>query len=259
MTAEVKPSDWKRCRAPGWPGGQSGVMAECWPGTGGRRAGWPGRAPARPAAVGWHPGGGRGRRFLVNGFRVGGGRQPAAVRAEELRRRYGGIGVAPGGRIGFGFGSEGSVRWCGGEVGSFRSALPAVDWWVPGGRVSPTAGGVRRCFAPLSLAFGRQGVFQVPYRMDAPRVLASPVAPRDCSVESGGISPAGPVAILMLTGGGRDSRWEPVGWCGRWVDGRAERMGSVVAGGVTGVVRVVATGVVDGSRYGWWIGTRTYG
>ena len=29
----------------------------------------------------------------------------------------------------------------------------------------------------------------------------------------------------MLTGGGRGSRWERVGRCGLWVDGRAERWG----------------------------------
>ena len=66
--------------------------------------------------------------------------------------------------------------------------------------------------------------FQVP-RLVAPRVLASPVALMDCSLETGGISPSGPVAILVLTGGGRGF---PVGTGGsrRWVDGRAERLGA---------------------------------
>ena len=119
--------------------------------------------------------------------------------------------MPPGGRIGVGFGSE------------VRSALPAVGWLVPVGRVSPTAGGVTQVLCAAEFGDRMAEGFQVPRRV-APRVLASPVALMDCSVESGGISPSGPVAILMLTGGGRGF---PVGTIGsrRWVDGRAERWG----------------------------------
>ena len=126
-----------------------------------------------------------------------------------------------------------------GFVGEVRSALPAVAWLVPVGRVSPTAGGVTQELCAAEFGDRSAGGFQVPYLNGAPRVLASPVAPRDCSVESGGISPAGPVAILMLTWGGRGSRWERLG---RWQSGTG---GGVMAG--------VVTGVVDGVRYGWWL------
>ena len=94
-------------------------------------------------------------------------------------------------------------RWFGWEVGG--AGVGGSDCLcqrsgclVGGSALRPE--GLRRGFAPLSLAIGRQGGFQVPRLMDAPRVLASPVASMDCSVESGGISPAGPVAIGMLTG-----------------------------------------------------------
>ena len=94
-----------------------------------------------------------------------------------------------------GLGSGGRVRWCGGEVGSFRSALPAVAWLVPVGRVSPTAGGVTQELCAAEFGDRMAEGFQVPYLNGAPRVLASPVALMDCSLETGGISPSGPVAI----------------------------------------------------------------
>ena len=62
-------------------GGDAGRPVECQPG-------------------GARPGGGRGKGFLREWFRGYGGRWSAALAMEMLRRRYGGIGAAPGGWIG---------------------------------------------------------------------------------------------------------------------------------------------------------------
>ena len=101
-------------------------------------------------------------------------------------------------------GSGGRVRW----GSSFRSASGCLVGSRWEGQPYGRRGTQVLCAAEFGVRSARG--FQVP-RRDAPRVLASPVAPRDCSVESGGISPAGPVAILMLTGGGRGF---PVGTIG---------------------------------------------
>ena len=184
------------------------------------------------------------------------GRRPSGRRAREgapvRTGRRAAVGVAEDVAAAVGWHWRASWWWDWVRVVGFVGAVVKVVrsvplcqrllGWFPVGGSALRPEGLRRCFAPLSLAIGWRGFFQVPYLNGAPRVLASPVALMDCSLETGGISPSGPVAILMLTGGGRGSRWERLG---RWQSGTD---GGVMAG--------VVTGGVDGSRYGRRYGSR---